>query len=86
MQEIAKELHISYSYLSAYFNQHFNESFNDYLNGVRIEKAKEFLVDPAVQISYISEMVGYSSPGYFTKVFKKLTAVTPSTYRRKNMK
>lgn len=86
LQEIAKELHISYSYLSAYFNQHFNESFNDYLNGVRIEKAKEFLVDPAVQISYVSEMVGYSSPGYFTKVFKKLTAVTPSAYRRKNMK
>lgn len=86
LQEIANEFHISYSYLSAYFNNHYKESFNDYLNGVRIQKAKEFLVEPTVQISYVSELVGYSSPNYFTKVFKKLTGFTPTTYRRMYMK
>lgn len=86
LQEIANELHISYSYLSAYFNNHHDEGFNDYLNSVRIEKAKGFLVDPTIQISYVSELVGYSSPGYFTKVFKKLLGITPSTYRRMYMK
>lgn len=86
LQNIADELHISYSYLSAYFNSHHKESFNDYLNKIRIEKAKEFLVDPDIQISYISELTGYSSPGYFAKVFKKSLGVTPSTYRRMYMK
>lgn len=86
LQHIANELHISYSYLSAYFNTHYKESFNDYLNKIRIEKAKEFLVDPNVQISYISELTGYSSPGYFAKVFKKMLGVTPSAYRRMYMK
>ncbi|GKX31988.1 DNA-binding response regulator [Vallitalea longa] len=86
LQEIANEFHISYSYLSAYFNNNYKESFNDYLNRVRIQKAKEFLVNPSIQISYVSELVGYSSPNYFTKVFKKLTGYTPTTYRRMYMK
>lgn len=86
LQEIANEFHISYSYLSAYFNNNYKESFNDYLNKVRIQKAKEFLVDPSVQISYVSELVGYSSPNYFTKVFKKLIGYTPTKYRRMYMK
>lgn len=86
LQQIASEFHISYSYLSAYFNNQHNEGFNDYLNSVRIEKAKEFLVDPTIQISYVSELVGYSSPGYFTKVFKRILGITPSNYRRMYMK
>jgi two-component system response regulator YesN len=86
LQQIANEFHISYSYLSAYFNTHHNEGFNDYLNSVRIAKAKEFLVDQTIQISYVSELVGYSSPGYFTKVFKKTLGITPSNYRRMYMK
>lgn len=86
LQMIASELYLSYSYLSTYFNKNYDVGFNDYLNQVRIKKAKEYLLDKDVQIAYVSHMVGYSSQGYFTKVFKKLVGMTPSQYRKKNIR
>lgn len=80
---ISQHFHFSYSYVSAYFAQHCNEGFKEYLNKIRIEKAKEFLIKSNESITDISELVGYSEPGYFGKVFKKLVGVTPTEYRRK---
>ncbi|MGV2794552.1 helix-turn-helix domain-containing protein, partial [Clostridium perfringens] len=54
------------------------------LNRIRLEKAKERLLTTDDAISDISESVGYSDQSYFTKVFKKMTGVSPSRYRRQH--
>lgn len=55
----------------------------DYLNKYRIQKAMEMLENGDVKIYEISEKVGFASSQYFSKVFKKYTALTPIEYRKR---
>ncbi|WP_169088917.1 response regulator transcription factor [Paenibacillus sp. PL91] len=82
LTEIAKHFHFNPSYLSSYFTSHNKEGFSEYLNKIRVEKAAELLQQDTASISEISGMVGYSDHSYFTKVFKKLTGLSPSHYRK----
>lgn len=82
LTEVAKVFNFNYYYLSSYFNQHSEEGFSDYLNKIRIEKACELLKHAMLPIAEISNKVGYSDQSYFSRVFKKITGHTPSTYRR----
>lgn len=82
LTELAKHFHFNPSYLSTYFSAHNNEGFSEYLNKIRVEKAAELLLADTASISEISGMVGYSDHSYFTKVFKKITGLSPSHYRK----
>ena len=79
---IAQYFHFNPSYLSNYFATHNKEGFSEYLNRVRIEKACELLGLGNMSISDISSQVGYSDHSYFTKVFRKLTGISPRQYRK----
>ncbi|WP_224726472.1 response regulator transcription factor [Paenibacillus vietnamensis] len=86
LTEMAKHFHFNPSYLSSYFSSHHSEGFIEYLHRVRTDKAAELLRKGEATISEISGLVGYSDHSYFTKVFKKLTGMSPSRYRRQYMK
>ncbi|MFC4403019.1 response regulator transcription factor [Gracilibacillus xinjiangensis] len=79
---LANHFHFNPSYLSSYFRTHHKTGFIDYLNNVRINKAREMLETSSMAISTISEMVGYSDPSYFNRVFKKMIGKSPSNYRK----
>lgn len=83
LTDVAKHFHFNPSYLSSYFTTHNREGFIEYLNRIRIEEASKLLVEGRATISEISGMVGYSDHSYFCKVFKKITGLSPSQYRRK---
>lgn len=83
LTDVAKYFHFNPSYLSSYFSSHKGEGFIEYLNRVRIEEASKLLIEGSTTISEISRMVGYSDHSYFCKVFKKMTGLSPSQYRRK---
>ena len=57
--------------------------FNDYLNQIRIAKSKALLKCDGLRITDISIAVGFMDQSYFTKVFKRVTGVTPNKYRDK---
>ena len=50
---------------------------------VRMEKARELLEKENEKIPDIVEQVGYSSPSYFAKVFRKMYDISPQEYRKK---
>ena len=54
----------------------------DYVQNLRIEDAKHHLEDGSFPIDEISTMAGYENPGFFRKLFKRRTGLTPSQYRR----
>lgn len=79
---LANHFHFNPSYLSSYFSTHHQEGFSEYLNQVRINKAKLILESSSTPIATVSEMVGYSDPSYFCKVFKRIEGISPSSYRK----
>ncbi|MBO0993733.1 response regulator transcription factor [Bacillus sp. SD088] len=82
LSDLADHFHFNPSYLSTYFSQHHGIGFNEYLNQIRIDKAKAYLENKNVSIAEISGFVGYSDHSYFCKVFKKMTGMSPSKYRK----
>ncbi|WP_181592793.1 response regulator [Paenibacillus sp. YN15] len=81
IEDIAREVYLSPTYLSLLFKQETGMTVLEYLTAVRMEKAKELLADVNWKLYEISGAVGYSDPGYFTKQFKRHTGFTPSAYR-----
>ncbi len=81
LSKLAKSLFISPSYLSNLFKRHYEMNFIDYVTLVRIEKAKELLMQNNLKAYEIAGMVGYKDPQYFSNSFKKHVGVTPSDFR-----
>ncbi len=82
LQLLSEKYHFSYSYLSAIFTEKFGINFSKYLKKVRISKAKLFLTETRLTLTEICEKVGYTELGYFSRVFKEETGMTPSQYRK----
>ncbi len=81
LQDVAAQLHYSDAYFCRFFKQNFDKNFIMYLSELRVEKAKELLEDMTINVKDISAKVGFRDSSYFTKVFKRITGVTPSEYR-----
>lgn len=79
--QIAEDVYLSPTYVSLLYKQETGETLFEYLTKVRIERAKELLQDPRNKFYEISGAVGYSDPSHFSKLFKKVTGLTPSAYR-----
>ncbi|MFB9326561.1 response regulator [Paenibacillus aurantiacus] len=71
---------VSESYLSKQFAKEVGCNFVPYLTNLRIGEAKRLLVQ-GVKIADASERVGYLNPEHFSRLFKKVTGVSPSAYR-----
>ncbi len=80
--EIASQVHYSEAYFCKFFKENFNETFTLYLNKFRVHRAIELFKDQRASIKEISAAVGYSDQNYFTRVFKRITGITPSQYRQ----
>lgn len=73
--------HMNQDYLNRIFKQDTGYSLMEYVQFCRIKKAKELLKNHELAVSEIGGMIGYNSPPYFSKIFKKWTGVTPKEYR-----
>ncbi len=81
LEFISSLLYLNRSYLSHLFKEKTGEKFVDYLNNVRIEKAKELLIETDKKMYAIAKAVGYDNIKYFFRVFKKKTGMTPEQFR-----
>lgn len=83
VETIARNLLLSRSQLHRKIKVLTGMSITNYINHVRIEKSKELLTGTSLTISEISYELGYDNVSYFSKLFKKQTGVSPSSYREK---
>lgn len=80
---ISSNIHVNPTYLSRTFKKEYGEGIADYINGARIEKAKELLAMPNTLAYETARRVGFHDPSYFSAIFKKYTGLSPSEYRQK---
>lgn len=83
VESLARIAYVTPSYLSRLFKKHLGTTPMRYRNGVRIEKAKHLLLIESASVEQIADFLGFEDPKYFSHLFKNLTTLTPSQFRRK---
>lgn len=81
VNDIAKHLCVSRSYLYILFNNTLGISPKDYLSNFKITKAAELLKLTDYSIEEIANSCGYKNPEAFSSIFKNKFELTPTKYR-----
>lgn len=84
LSTMASQFETNQAYVSELINTFRNKSFNQYINELRIEyicrKIYEDSIYQNYKISHLAELCGYPSHTAFTKIFKKVTGISPSVF------
>lgn len=78
LADLSDMVFISRNHLSIIFKNITGETFNNYLTRVRIEKARELLMERNMLVYEVAERVGYKNIPYFSTLFKKITGMNPT--------
>ena len=78
---LAKHLKMNKSYLCTRFHKEAGMPLTDYINLQKIHEAKRLLSGSTLSAAQVSTTLGFSSQSYFGSVFKKVTGMTPESYR-----
>jgi AraC-like DNA-binding protein len=82
---LAGEIGISSHYLSQVINDKFRQNFFDFINKYRVEEFKERIADPrygSFSFLGIAFECGFNSKSAFNRIFKQVTGLTPSEYKK----
>ena len=83
---LSTKLHYDYSYITNLFTAEEGQSIQSYFNKLKIEKAKELLEYDELSIAEIAYELGFSTAAYLSTSFKKQTGITPSEYKKMQIK
>lgn len=81
IEDIVKELPVSYSKFRKMFKQVTGESPNQYYLNLRLKKAKHLLDSTHLPVNEVAYQTGFESVFYFSRLFKKKHGVSPKAYR-----
>ncbi|MDF2927231.1 MAG: transcriptional regulator, AraC family [Paenibacillaceae bacterium] len=84
LQAVSDHFGMTLSMASRLFKNEFGEKFVDYLVRMRMESAKRLLTETELPIQDIAAQIGYNHTFSFIRAFKKLEAITPGDYRKKD--
>jgi YesN/AraC family two-component response regulator len=79
--QVARSVNTSVFYFCKMFKKSTGLNFTDYMSRIRVEKAKNLLLNRNLRISEIAYEVGFQSLTHFNRVFKKILGQSPSDYR-----
>lgn len=79
---VAAKVKLSRAQFFALFRRATSLTPNLYANVLRVERAVERLAEPDTAVASVSEELGFSFPGHFTRFFRQHLGVAPSEYRR----
>lgn len=85
VEHLAESLHVSRVQLYRKVKAMFSENISDYINNIRLEHARTMLQDTTLTISEIAYKNGFSSPNYFSTVFKNKYGVPPNVFRKSTL-
>ena len=83
VEDLARNLSISRVQLYRKVKAILGISISEHINNIRLEKSKELLLKSKQNISEIAYAVGFSSPYYFSNVFKNKYGISPKEFKNK---
>ena len=84
LETIGDIFYMNPAYMSRLYKQTTGQNISDYITKKRMELANKLLLHSEMKIYIIAKEVGYASPAYFNRIFKKIESVTPQEYREKH--
>ena len=81
VRRVARVAGFTPNYFSKLFSAREKMTFVDYVSLRRVERAKRLLSGTDLDATRISELSGFNSPQYFSRVFRRATGTTPLDYR-----
>ncbi len=78
---ICEHFSLSSTYLCRIFKESTDTSPIDYWINLKIKEAKKLIREGNHNITQISELLGYSSIHHFTRMFKRVTGLSPTAYK-----
>ena len=82
INDIAKHVNISKSYLEHQYKKHTGQSILSFVNLLRVQRAEKLLSNTTKQISEIATLVGYKDKNQLNYEFKKKIGMSPREYRK----
>lgn len=83
LDETAKAINVSASYLSKVLSTEMNSTYSKYLVCLKIGHAQKLLANTELSVLEFSLQTGFKNYNYFSDVFKKMVGCTPTGYRKK---
>ena len=71
------------TYFIQLFKQEFAQTPVQYINRKKVERAQLMLFTSDCSVKEVAYKLGFSDYGYFIRLFRKMTGITPQEYRRK---
>jgi len=82
LDTVAEHIGINSAYLSRLFFELSEVNFVNFVNGLRVEKAKNLLLQSSIPVTEVGFKTGFNSLQNFNRVFKRHTGTTPGAYRK----
>lgn len=82
IRDLANRMATNETYLSRALNQGLNQNFNAFVNRLRIDHAKALITSSDESVLSIGLSSGFNSKATFNRVFRELTGMTPTQFRK----
>ena len=80
VEEICAKMQFSKTYISRIFAETTGYSIGRYYATLKIEEAKQLIREGTYNFAQISDLLKFTDPQYFSRVFKRITRMTPTKY------
>lgn len=79
---IARQVAMSRSSLKRYFKSVFKKNVYEYYLGLKMELARQMLVEKALSVNEVASMLGYEKVSHFILMFRKHYGVSPGSIKK----
>ncbi|OOM76002.1 AraC family transcriptional regulator [Clostridium sp. BL-8] len=85
LTELSKLVCLSPAYLSRVFKETTGYSVVEFFNKIKVDKAKELIIDGDKKIKEVAKVLGFTDEFYFSRIFKKIEGISPLEFYHKNV-
>lgn len=81
LSELARTVDVHPTHLAEVFRQHYQCTLGEFIRRTRVEQAIRQMADHRASLADISLAAGFSDQSHFSRVFKRITGMTPAQFR-----